>query len=154
MGRSDPRTRSRKCGTALLVGVLAVALAGCRIPVIHEPPRPPEPPARFEPPPKPEPPKPTPLPGPVPPAADDLIRAGHSDGTAREIICFTYDNFYDPARGVSLPSEGQFANSVALQLAPQGSQLSFRLKAQELYGTFESLQQGDFVAVAADLGCL
>ena len=40
-----------------------------------------------------------------------------------------------------MPSEGQFANSVALQLAPQGSQLSFRLKAQELYGTFESLQQ-------------
>lgn len=90
----------------------------------------------------------------VPPGAatQELRRQGQSDDTAKQVICFAFDSFYDEDLGeLSLPTSDAFANQVVETLATTpDSADSFRLKAEELY---DHLQAGDVVSVVKDLGC-
>lgn len=89
--------------------------------------------------------------GAVEPATDDLVGEGTNDALAKDIICFAYDNFVE--YGVfSAPSEIDFINAVAEELAPAGSQLSVRIKANSLYETLND-PEADLEDVAIELGC-
>jgi hypothetical protein len=163
--RSPLSSRTRRAALPVLLVVTVLGLAGCR-PFAPDPP-PPRPP--DTPPVGPDVPLPPPEPPPRPrggteppagapelsPAGDDLLRESERNEIAREIVCFTYDNFYDPATGeVGLPPQDEFVQSVVGTLAPDGSQLLYTAKAVELYGTLSSLQQGDLGAVAIDVFCV
>jgi hypothetical protein len=138
----------------IAVGIgVALVFTGCPHDVHVDPPphpdiHPPEPP-RF---------KPTPPPRPAEAALGDAgQRAAHdgeADATEREIICFAYAEFYEPATGeVSLPSTDAFVNDVFERIRPQSEEEQLADKAQLAYARVEDLANGEFVALAESLAC-
>ena len=125
-------------------------LSGCpHVPVINPKPKPP----RV----KPSDPQPSLRPGPAQDAGglvqpgDDVLRQEAQSDTGREVICFAYENFYDASTGeVRLPTQEEFARRAVAELAAEGTQLSYRLKASTLY---DDLQQGDLASIAQELAC-
>jgi hypothetical protein len=86
-------------------------------------------------------------------ATDDLVREGMKDVEAKEITCFAYENFVDDATGEFVaPTEAEFVEAVVTQLAPEGSQLSYRLKAESLYEKLSD-PETDWEDVAIELTC-
>lgn len=84
-------------------------------------------------------------------ATDDVIREGRTDGTAKDVICFGYQNFFEDGYFIA-PSEVEFVNAVAEELAPTGSQLYIRLKADSLYEKLND-PETDLTDVATEIGC-
>lgn len=96
-----------------------------------------------------------PLPGPTPavPIADDVVARAQSDPETRDIICFAYGTFYDSQTAtLGLPSPQEFVEAVIEQLAPPGSQISMRLKAQSLHDVLTA-PGVDVAGVAEEIGC-
>jgi len=86
-------------------------------------------------------------------ATDDLAREGRDDVDAKEVICFAYENFTDDTTGEFVaPSEAEFVRSVGTLLAPEGSQLSYRLKADSLYEKLDH-PETDMKDVANEILC-
>jgi hypothetical protein len=93
---------------------------------------------------------------PPPPATptDDLVREGNDDVTAKEVICFAWDNYdVDETTGeFLLPTEADFVESVAEAFVPSGTPLSYRLKADSLYETIND-PETEAADVATELAC-
>jgi hypothetical protein len=81
-----------------------------------------------------------------------LLKEGADDVAAKEIICFAYDNFVDNDGIFTATSEDAFLGAVVGELAPQGSALSYRIKASELYSTLSD-PDTDWSEVASELVC-
>ncbi len=147
------RRFARRVSVVLLIVVSAGALTGCPFNP-KPPPRPPKPPSfrPLETPPV-RPPETPPL-EPRTPASPTqaLVDEGQSDNTAKQVICFAADNFYNETTGsLGLPSREEFGTQVVKTLATTpNAAYSYRLKANELY---DDLSRGDPVAVAKDLAC-
>jgi hypothetical protein len=113
-------------------------------PPLH-PDRPPLP-ERDEPPP--------PVAVPLSSTGEQAVHAGEADGTEREIICFAYEEFYDPATGeLRLPSAVTFTGDVFEKVRPRSEEEQLVGKAFRVYGLVRSLSAGEFVAVAEELAC-
>jgi hypothetical protein len=141
----------------MLVTTLTATVAA--VPHCHPepPPRPPEPPP-LHPPAPPE--RPgggggIPHPGGISPAAESLEQQSKDDDHVKDIVCFAYEQFYDPDSGtVNVPTEDQFVADVLDEVLPSAPPDVAREKAADVYALLDDLQSGDLGAVAADVGCL
>jgi hypothetical protein len=87
-------------------------------------------------------------------ATDDLARQGESDDVSWDVICFAYANFYDAATGeLTVPEEDEFVAAVVEAIAPDGTQLAYRLKAHSLHETLSD-PDANLGSVAQELSCL